>query len=468
MSSTPLGRRWLAAARLLAGARDVLLARPGAAGPGDDEGDKGMPPARLEAGDADAALSVPAALARRGWSEFLLALDDAALEALEVGGVDAPLPAGAPDGLRALVSQARAACALDALGSIDGLDAPASRPALPGAPPPLDGAPRRAEKPRKHAQVAAYAQLAAPLASRAARVLDVGSGHGHLTRAIAEAIARPVLGLERDPRLAERARRLTAAEASPRADASPTFALTDVVEGGLALSSADCVLGLHACGELGDVMVTSVARAPGATLVLVGCCPQKRRAPSRSPLHVPDATDADAAERDALARALDLPRPLLGLANLAAGELGVESSRPLNLLARERRLALHHLLSTHASDSSDAPTPVALRLGAEIEGLNRRAAHRALPELVALAFAARRLPPPPASAVARAAAWARTAHARARRLSIPRALLARALEVFLLLDRAAYLEARGKQVRVGVLFPARVSPRNLALVASIP
>jgi hypothetical protein len=33
------------------------------------------------------------------------------------------------------------------------------------------------------------------------------------------------------------------------------------------------------------------------------------------------------------------------------------------------------------------------------------------------------------------------------------------------LDRAAFLEAQGFVVEAGVLFPAEVSPRNLALVA---
>jgi hypothetical protein len=45
-------------------------------------------------------------------------------------------------------------------------------------------------------------------------------------------------------------------------------------------------------------------------------------------------------------------------------------------------------------------------------------------------------------------------------------MLSRVLEVYVLLDRAAYLEEHGFTVEVGVLFPASVSARNLALVAS--
>jgi len=269
--------------------------------------------------------------------------------------------------------------------------------------------------------------------------VDVGSGHGHLTREIAEETGLPVLGLERDATLAGRARTL-----SP--GASPTFLVTDVLRDGLALSTGDCVIGLHACGELGDVMVTSVARCRGVALALVGCCLQKRRQASRRPLCPAAGLD----DR------LDLPRALLGLSNLAAGDDGVEASRAENLAARERRLALHRLLSEGGGP---------LRFGAEIEGLNRRAAQRDLSYLVVRAFALRGRPPPPQRAIDEAAIWARREHARARRLSLPRAMLARVLEVYVLLDRAAYLEGRGFAVEVGALFPMSVSARNLALVA---
>ena len=52
-----------------------------------------------------------------------------------------------------------------------------------------------------------------------------------------------------------------------------------------------------------------------------------------------------------------------------------------------------------------------------------------------------------------------------RRFALPRALLGRVLEVYVLLDRACYLEAHGFEVEVGVVFAAAVSARNLALLA---
>lgn len=374
-----------AAARVLLAYRDVLEVRPGGG-------------------------AVPAAIADRGWDVFLLALSEDELAAIEAGGA---WPEHTPASLRTLVDEAREATALPSFPVVS----PNSR--------------KKLETPRKRAQIDAFAALVSPLAGRATRIVDVGSGHGHLTRELAERLDRPVIGLERDPRLIRRARTLSSAA---------RFAVTDVLVDGLSLARGDCVVGLHACGELGDTMVTSAASAD-ADLALVGCCLQKRRAETRI----------------ALANTLELDKRVLGLSNLSAREDGVEATRSENLAARERRLALHRLLSARLGN---------LRFGAEIDGLNRRIAQKDLATLVTRAFAVRALAGPSGEDVAEAARWAHEHYARARRLSLPRSTLARVLEVFVLLDRARYLMERGYQVRVGTLFPAAVSARNLALTAS--
>ncbi len=134
----------------------------------------------------------------------------------------------------------------------------------------------------------------------------------------------------------------------------------------------------------------------------------------------------------------------------------MEASRLENLRARERRLALHRLLREAGVD---------LPLGAEMEGLNRRAAHASIELLVARAFARRRLELPSPAAIETASRWAAAHHARMRRLALPRSLLGRVLEVFVLLDRAHHLETHGFDVSIGVLFPTAVSARNLVLLA---
>jgi SAM-dependent methyltransferase len=387
--------RWKAAAQLVAESRDLLDGRPGSS--------------------ADP----PAALVSRDWVSFLLSLDEGELATIETHG-HARWPDRTPPGLRSLLERAADVCTLPTFSSPDVRTA------------------RRGETPRKRAQVDAFGELVLPLAAHAARVVDVGSGHGHLTREIARRTRLPVVGFDRDASLVGRARRLSSG-------ASPTFAVSDVLRDGLTLSAGDCVIGLHACGELGDLMVASVARSPGTMLALVGCCLQKRRQGSRRPL-CGDGPDGS----------LDLPRGLLGLSNLAASDEGVEASRVDNLAARERRLALNRLLSEGGEP---------LRLGAELAGLNRRAAQGDLSHLVERAFELRGRPTPPRTAIDEAASWARREHSRARRLSLPRAMLARVLEVYVLLDRASYLEEHGFAVEVGALFPMTVSARNLALVA---
>ena len=53
-----------------------------------------------------------------------------------------------------------------------------------------------------------------------------------------------------------------------------------------------------------------------------------------------------------------------------------------------------------------------------------------------------------------------------RRLSLPRNMLARVVELSVVLDRAAHLEENGHFVRVATLFERAVTPRNISLFAS--
>ncbi len=301
-------------------------------------------------------------------------------------------------------------------------------------------APGPGEPARKSVQIDAFARQVLPLAQAARRVVDVGSGHGHLTRAIAERLVLPVLGLERDRTLARRAVQLAAED-------GPSFAVRDVLAEGLPLAAGDCVIGLHACGELGDAIVQAAAASGAHSLALVGCCLQKRRSPTRTPLAA-GATPA-----------LHLPREVLGLSNLSARDQGVEASRAENLEGRQRRVALHRLLAARIGP---------LRPGSEIAGLNRRAAQGSWEALARAALARRGLSPPTVAELEDAARWAAEVYPAQRRWAIPRNLLARALEVYVLLDRARYLEEHGFTVEVGVLFPPEFSARNLALLARGP
>ena len=366
--------------------------------------------------------AVPAALLARGFAQPLLGLSEEAVIDLELGGAQAQPPAQLPAGLQQLYAAAGEACAL---------------PALAGVGEPTRGL-RRLETPRKRAQVEALAKLTPPLLQGALRVVEVGSGHGHLAREVAEQLDAPLLGLERDVAISARANDL---ENRGRL----SFQAVDVLREGLMLNRGDCALGLHACGELGDTVVTAVAER-AKSLLLVGCCLQKQRAEMRLSLN----------RERALAVELSFSSSLLALSNLTPREQGNEASRAENVRAREHRMALHALLVEELGT---------LRFGAELDGIPRRAPLGEFSHMVEAAFRARSLVQPAAKRVEQALSAATALHSRMRRCALPRLALGRALETFVLVDRALYLEQAGFEVQVGTAFPKEISARNLTLVA---
>lgn len=360
----------------------------------------------------------PAWAERRGWAEALLGLDDATLERAEHGEIARVLAEarGLPASLRALAARVREETALP-------------RHAAAVAPRPLVRASER-----KRLQVAALAALARAVAPSARRVIDLGAGHGHLTRELAEALDLPAVGVELRPHVVATARALTR---SP----SVTFVARDALAAPVEPREGDLLVGLHACGALGDALVRAAAES-GAGVLLLSCCPQKISSAAREPL-------------SALGRELGLvlARPTLGLANLATLAEGGVDSRGVTERRRVRR-ALWLLLR---EAGVDVPP------GDEVSRIHRRQLRRPLAELAERAFALRALPAPSARAVDGASRRASIEQARARRLALPRAMLARPLELALVLDRAACLAEHGAEPEVLEAFERAASPRNVAI-----
>ncbi len=359
---------------------------------------------------------------RRGWSAFLLGLDDAALEGCEHGETARVLSelAGVPASLRAFAREVLAATELSPL-----------EPHPPGAPALL-----RASE-RKRRQVGALATLVSRWAPGARRVVDLGAGHGHLTRELASCLGVEALGVEAREHVVEGARALTASDAV-------RFVRRDAIADPIELAPGDLVVGLHACGALGDAIARAAAES-GAGVLLVSCCPQKIDRDERAPL-------------SSIGRALGLrmAREHLGLANLATlAEGGKDSAGVM-----ERRLARRALFLLLQGEG------VSLAPGDEMRGVPRRQTRRGLDPLIAFAFARRGLRPPSDDAVSAARARAAEEHPAMRRLSLPRAMLARVLELTLVHDRAALLdEARsGAPARVVEAFERSASPRNVAIL----
>jgi SAM-dependent methyltransferase len=366
---------------------------------------------------------VPQWCAKRGWAPFLLALDDATVRAGEAQGLAELLPtlADAPRDLRELAREVSAATEL---------------PRLSGSTP-LGMEALRSVRFRKRAQLSGLLSAVANMAEGANRIVDVGAGSGHFTRLSAELFQREALGLERNPERVKSARK--------RADAGASTASFVTVDARDALQFAehDLAIGLHACGELGDKLVEAAARAR-CDLALVSCCLQKISTPTRKPLSNVD-------------QAPELRRPHLGLTNLTAQAQGVEASIDVTIGARQTRYALGQLLRARG---------VVLEPGAEMSGINRRRANAGLATVAQLALTLRELPPASPAELAHHDALAAQHYAVIRRLSLPRSMLARLIEVLVSLDRAVHLEERDLSVAVATLFERAVSPRNIGIFAS--
>lgn len=354
----------------------------------------------------------------RGWSAFLLGLDPDLLARCEAEGATllAGQP-GAPDDLRALASTVRESTAI---------------PEPPAAPAPEL---RRASA-RKGRQVAALVRLARERLSGCARVVDVGAGRGHLTRALAEGLGVAAVGIERDPE------RVAAASALSQGEGAAFEARE--LGGELRFAPGDLAVGLHACGALGDRLVEAAAR-DGVDVLLVNCCLQHVGDGGRAPLSV---------QGEGLG--LHFGRRVLGLTNLVSGRRLVDGDPGRVMREREARHALRLLLRGRGLE---------LEPGAEMQGLNRRHARQGLQRLAARACERRGLAPPTGDELERCAARAGGEFGAIRRLSLPRALLGRALELAVVLDRARRLEEAGHSVSVEAVFRRDDSPRNLGIVA---
>jgi hypothetical protein len=416
-------RRQHAAARdLLDGARDLLLGRVDF-----------LPVAWAES---------------RGWSDYLLALSEGALDTADTLGIGKWFLADpdCPTTLRELARRVEGLCVLPHF------ELPEDPSENSKGDWPFTGA-------RKRQQIAAIVHVLRTFYPRICQIVDVGAGRGQLTTRAARALSVPALGLERDSERVAVARLLARlvdkkAKEDAKEDAKVEFLATDIfITDSLAPDASPLerlerfpdrlLLALHGCGELGDALVRS-AVSLSAHVLLLACCPQKIRAQERPPLVGSGPT---------------LPKQVLGLANVMSRTAGIERSLVNELATKEARLALRYLFEARG---------IAVPAGEEMRGVNRRKVHAGLAALAQAACLARGLRYPNESELHAAATLAHDQYLARRRLSLPRSMLGRVLEIFLALDRAMFLLAAGYDVRVVELFPVEVSPRNIAVLGARP
>lgn len=310
---------------------------------------------------------------------------------------------------------------------------------LPAAPPQLLPAQFSVDVPgRKWQQIDAFARRL-QFRTPARHWLDWCSGKGHLGRRLAHA-GTPLTCLEHDAALVADGQRL-----SDRLQLDARHLEQDVLadDASARLQAGHTPVALHACGEL-HVRLLERASAQGCRqLAVAPCCYNRISSAFYQPLSQPAQASALILSRD------DLRLPLAE--TVTAG-------------ARVRRQRDHSMARRLAFD----------RLQRELRGVDDYLPVPSLPpawldkpftvycrELAGL----KGLPAPGERdwTALEAAGWRRLAEVR--NLELLRGLFRRPLELWLLLDRALYLQEQGYRVRLGSFCDYRLTPRNILLLA---
>ena len=269
--------------------------------------------------------------------------------------------------------------------------------------------------------------------------LDWCAGKGHLGRRLAHA-GTPLTCLEYDAALVADGQRL-----SRRLALNAQHLEQDV----LAASAAERLLAehtpvaLHACGELNQRLLQLASRRGCRQLALAPCCYNRIGTEQYAPL-----------SQAARASPLALSRDDLGLPLMETVTAGSRVRRQRDA-SMARRLAFDLLQRELRGVDAYLPTP----------SLPPAWLHKPFADWCRDLAALKGLPAPAARdwAALEAAGWQRLAEVR--NLELVRGLFRRPLELWLLLDRALYLQEQGYAVRLGTFCEHRLTPRNLLLLA---
>ncbi|MBS7662394.1 methyltransferase [Pseudomonas lalucatii] len=295
---------------------------------------------------------------------------------------------------------------------------------------------------RKWQQIQAFASSlsfqSAPL-----HWLDWCAGKGHLGRLLAHD-GTPLTCLEHDRQLIEDGHRLSQRLGLTAHHLQQDVLAADALE---RLAAHHTPVALHACGDLHVRLLQLASRAGCRQLAIAPCCYNRIATPSYQPLSAP-------ARASALQLSLeDLALPLRETVTAGAR---VRRQRDLSMA---RRLAFD-LLQRQLRGSDDyLPTP----------SLPPAWLDKSLASYCQDLASLKGLPAPdPATDWSRLEqqGWRRLAEVR--NLELLRALFRRPLELWLLLDRALYLQEQGFAVRLGSFCAHHLSPRNLLLLAERP
>ncbi|NJD26628.1 MAG: methyltransferase [Betaproteobacteria bacterium] len=286
---------------------------------------------------------------------------------------------------------------------------------------------------RKRCQIEAFAGAAGGAGKP---VLDWCGGKGHLGRLLALNWAVPVTTLEIDAELCA-----VGGALARRAGALQDFVVADALTAAGVPAPGHHAVALHACGHLHRRLVREGAAQGASRLDVAPCCYHLGMPERYEPL--------------ASGVRLELTRDD---ARLAVTESVTAVARERRQSGREMAWKLAFVAWRESVGSSGyrnfkpVPSPW-MRAG--------------FAEFIAVLCRREGLPTPgPADALRyEAIGWQR--RDEVLRLSVVRHAFRRALEVWLVLDLAVFLAAKGYEVALGTFCPRRLTPRNLMLSAEI-
>lgn len=291
---------------------------------------------------------------------------------------------------------------------------------------------------RKWQQIDAFAR-SLDFRQRPQHWLDWCSGKGHLGRRLAQD-GSPLTCLEYDAALVE-----SGAALSARLGLDARHLQQDVLAADAAgrLQASHSPVALHACGEL-HVRLLQLATATGCRqLAVAPCCYNRIDGEYYQPLSVAARSARLQLSRD------DLRLPLAETVTAGARvrrqrDQSMARRLAFDLLQRELR-GLDEYLPVPSLPASWLEKPFA-------DYCRELAQLKALPAPAVRDWAA-----------LEAAGWQRLAEVR--NLELVRGLFRRPLEIWLLLDRALYLQEQGWRVQLGTFCAYHLTPRNTLLLA---
>lgn len=328
----------------------------------------------------------------------------------------APLLADCPASLSELHRQSQTLCAL---------------PLLRGVEQPLDLRLTRGIPGRKLSQIQAFAQVALPRLSTPV-LADWCAGKAHLSRSLAKLSGAQVHSYERDAGLCAQAETLARAQ---RVDLQAH--VVDVCTHTPTLPSAATLVGLHACGELSDIALSTAHSDGLPALILAPCCHHKRTS-----------------RRYVARSAVGQRESQLGA--LEESALRLSTARVVIATRRMQRIRANKMLYRAAYRSL---VPGTFRSGPEswfTGSFKAFCAHISEREGHTL----------PAFDTEQVLTQARAEVLLARAMGMVRTPFRRPIELWLNLDRALRLEEQGWSVEIGRFCLESVSPRDLLIAAT--